>query len=94
MRGTTFIAIIFLALLPAGISAQRAEATVIAPAPLRTAAAKAELSQKMTISCSYRWCGRPWYRYPYYRQGYYRPYDVPYYGYYRPLGWSDLNRRW
>ena len=77
---------------------QYAAALPIAPTAIRgtsptTGAQTVYPGQTMAISCGYSRCSRAWRAYPYsYR--YYGSYDVPYYGYYRPWGWSDLNRRW
>jgi hypothetical protein len=95
MRHTALAALILSVLFSTTIIGLPAEASVIAPAQLHNAATDAQLSQNMIVSCSYHRCGHGWQPHPYYSYGYgYGPYDVPYYGYYRPWGWSDLNRSW
>jgi hypothetical protein len=99
MRPITPAFIISGALL--SLLAQHAEATPIAPNGANATVAQStardtEPGQAITISCGNATCTRVWHAYPYSHShsGYYSPYDVPYYGYYRPWGWSDLNRSW
>jgi len=84
-----FLAALAATALSGAMLGKQADALMLAaPATLGGLAEDTGLVQKATVVCSTYSCVRV------YRQ--YRPYPyphhVPYYGYYRPWGWSDVGR--
>ena len=74
------------ALAATALSGAILEVTLAAPATLGGPAEDPGLVQKATVVCGAYSCVRVYGPYRAY------PYHVPYYGYYRPWGWSDVGR--
>jgi hypothetical protein len=74
------------ALAATALSSAMLEVTLAAPATLGGFAEDPGLVQKATVVCGAYSCVRVYGSYRAYA------YHVPYYGYYRPWGWSDVGR--
>jgi hypothetical protein len=76
----TLLTALMMVLLMGGMLGKRCHATTLV-GPLNAVVGDASFSQTVSEVCGPYRCVRT-----------YRPYYVPYYGFYRPWGWSDVGR--